>query len=125
MSSIKITEKDYKNYSLESTLCDYIRTRLTALGAQVVKIHGDAFQSAAVDFLICYKGYFLALEAKVGKNKPTARQLRFMEEVQEAGGHTKTVWTVADALVALQEIEDFHAAKPTGGSDTESDLFSS
>ena len=38
------------------------------------------------DFVCCYRGYFLSIETKAGKNKPTALQYREMAEIAKAGG---------------------------------------
>lgn len=42
--------------------------------------------SGASDFVGCYRGRFFSIEAKAGDNKPTALQLKFMVQVQQAGG---------------------------------------
>lgn len=39
------------------------------------------------DIIACFKGHFLAIEAKAGKNKPTALQERELASIQKAGGH--------------------------------------
>ena len=38
------------------------------------------------DFLICYKGSFIAVEAKAGKGEPTKLQLVRLREILKAGG---------------------------------------
>jgi Holliday junction resolvase len=38
------------------------------------------------DIIACFKGHFLAIEAKAGKNKPTALQEREIANIQKAGG---------------------------------------
>lgn len=38
------------------------------------------------DFIICQQGLFWTIETKAGKNKPTANQVRYAEEVRRAGG---------------------------------------
>lgn len=38
------------------------------------------------DFLICYKGCFIAVEAKAGKGQPTKLQLVRLREILKAGG---------------------------------------
>ena len=39
------------------------------------------------DIIACFKGHFLAIEAKAGKNKPTALQEREIANIRKAGGH--------------------------------------
>ena len=38
------------------------------------------------DILCCYKGQFIAIELKVGKNQPTKLQSHFIKKIVEAGG---------------------------------------
>lgn len=99
------TEKDSKHYRLEKDLVKAIRARLEGLGALVIKIHGERYQEAAVDLLICYRGRFIACEAKVGSNVATQHQEVFLNRIRNAGGIGITAWTVADCLVPLQMID--------------------
>lgn len=55
------------------------------------------------DILCCYRGKFLALELKVQKNKPTAHQLHFINEVTDASG----VATVIRCWGDVEKILDF------------------
>ena len=51
--------------------------------------HGAGYGDAGVpDFLCCYRGKFLAIEAKAGKGKATALQLKNLQEIVNAGGHS-------------------------------------
>jgi len=48
---------------------------------------GSGYGNSGVpDFLCCVSGRFLAIEAKAGKNEPTALQLKNMTEINNAGG---------------------------------------
>ncbi len=42
------------------------------------------------------EGRFLAAEAKVGKNKPSAAQEAFLRDVREAGGIAVVFWNLDD-----------------------------
>jgi hypothetical protein len=54
--------------------------------------HGAGYGNAGVpDFLCCMNGRFIAVEAKSGKNVPTALQHKAMNEIMQAGG---TTWVV-------------------------------
>ena len=53
------------------------------------------------DILCCYRGRFIAIECKVGKNKPTPAQQAFLDRVKAAGGYTIVAWTLEDVIVAL------------------------
>lgn len=43
-------------------------------------------RSGVPDIIACYKGQFIAIECKAGKNKPTALQEREMKCIGDAGG---------------------------------------
>jgi hypothetical protein len=42
--------------------------------------------SGTPDFLICYRGMFVAIECKAGGNKPTALQEAALQRIRDAGG---------------------------------------
>jgi Holliday junction resolvase len=43
-------------------------------------------RSGVPDIIACVDGQFLAIECKAGKNKPTALQVRELENIRKAGG---------------------------------------
>jgi hypothetical protein len=43
------------------------------------------------DIIACFKGHFLAIEAKAGNNKPTALQERELSKIQACGGHAMVI----------------------------------
>lgn len=47
---------------------------------------GGFGRSGVPDIVGCYKGYFFAIECKAGTNKPTALQMRELENIIGAGG---------------------------------------
>jgi hypothetical protein len=47
---------------------------------------GGYGRSGVPDIIVCYRGWFYGIECKAGKNKPTALQLRELENINEAGG---------------------------------------
>ena len=56
------------------------------------------------DFLGCMRGKFVALELKVGNNKPTMLQAFVIKKIQEAGGYAKVV-TPENLEEVLKELE--------------------
>jgi len=44
--------------------------------------------SGVPDFLCCINGHFVAIEAKAGKEQPTALQLKNLQAIKTAGGYT-------------------------------------
>lgn len=47
---------------------------------------GGYGRSGVPDFVGCYKGKFIGVEVKTGKNTPTALQMRELKRIKEAGG---------------------------------------
>ena len=60
-------------------------------------------RSGVPDVVACVNGYFLAVECKAGKNKPTALQIREIENIRHAGGVAvvvnETNWDMLPELV--------------------------
>ena len=64
-----------------------IHALLKAANAYAVNyIGGQYATSGTPDILACLQGRFIAIEAKAGKGKPTALQLRALRLIDEAGG---------------------------------------
>ena len=60
-------------------------------------------RSGVPDIVACVAGRFLAVECKAGKNKPTALQVREIENIRHAGGVAVVVneenWDMLTELV--------------------------
>lgn len=60
-------------------------------------------RSGVPDVVACVNGHFLGIECKAGKNKPTALQIREIENIRHAGGVAVVVneenWDMLTALV--------------------------
>jgi Holliday junction resolvase len=64
-----------------------IKELLKAHNAYYVMPIGTGYGNSGVpDFLCCVNGQFLAIEAKAGKNKPTALQEKNIRDIRYAGG---------------------------------------
>jgi len=64
-----------------------IRKFLDAEGCYCFKVWGGGFQQAGVpDLMICCNGYFVAVEVKGDRGKPTDLQLHNIEKIKKAGG---------------------------------------
>ena len=72
----------------ESQLIQNIRKYLATLPECFFwKEHGGQYGTAGIpDIIVCYKGRFIALEAKVGKNQPTRLQAATIDPIRRAGG---------------------------------------
>lgn len=61
--------------------------------------HGAGFGNAGVpDFLCCWKGKFVAIEAKANGGKTTALQNKHLDEIDKAGGIT---WVINETNVEM------------------------
>ena len=64
-------------------------------------VTGGFGKSGVPDIICCYRGEFLAIECKAGKNNPTALQEREIKLIRAAGGSTLVIRE--DNINELQE----------------------
>lgn len=78
-----------------------------------MKIHGSPFQLAGIpDILGCYRGRFIAFEAKRDETKkPTALQAYNLRKIKAAGGITKVIWDPSHALAIIDKIDSGGSAR--------------
>ena len=70
------------------------------------KEHGGQYGTAGIpDIIVCHKGRFIALEAKVGKNTPTKLQAATIDQIRKAGGTAAVVYSVMDVQTVISETE--------------------
>ena len=86
----------------ESKVKTKIKAILKEHGVYYAMPMGTGYGNAGVpDFLCCVNGYFLAIEAKAGKGKATALQVKNINAIHDCGGQA---WIVnEDALDSLVE----------------------
>ncbi len=71
----------------ESKVKARIHAALKAAGAYAVNYIGGQYASNGTpDILACLHGRFIGIEAKAGRGKPTALQVRALQRIDEAGG---------------------------------------
>lgn len=87
----------------ESQLIQNIRKYLATLPECFFwKEHGGQYGTAGIpDIIVCYKGRFIALEAKVGKNQPTRLQAATIDQIRRAGGIACVVRSVDEVKEIL------------------------
>jgi hypothetical protein len=71
-------------------------------------VTGGFGRSGIPDIVGCYRGAFIAIECKAGKNKPTALQYAEMSKIDKAGGmsmwvNEETIYVVEDAINLINE----------------------
>lgn len=70
---------------------------------------GTTFGKSGVSDYIClYEGYFISIEAKSGKNKPTSLQEIWLAQVKEHGGISLVVNedNIQDIVTVLTSLKD-------------------
>ena len=70
----------------EGKVKDSIRTLLKASGAYWHMPVQNGLGKPALDFHVCHRGRYAAVEAKAPGKKPTPRQVITMDEIVRAGG---------------------------------------
>jgi hypothetical protein len=56
------------------------------------------YGATTLDYLCCWRGRFVGIECKAGKNKLSARQTLVGEQIRAAGGHTFIVDDIIDSV---------------------------
>ena len=71
----------------ESKVKTKIKRTLDSMGAYFLQPMGTGFgANGAPDIVACYKGFFIGIEAKAGKNKTTALQELNLAKIKMMGG---------------------------------------
>lgn len=71
------------------------------------KEHGGQYGTAGIpDIIVCYKGHFIGLEAKVGKNQPTPLQSITLSRMRAAGATAVVVRSVDDVKTIISKLEE-------------------
>ena len=86
----------------EGKVKDKIKKILKAHGIYYAMPHGAGFGNAGVpDFLCCWKGKFVAVEAKANGGRTTALQDKNLSDIEASGG---TAWVVDENNIHVFEI---------------------
>lgn len=90
----------------ESDLVTKIKKYLIKQGAYAEKIWGGGFQASGIpDILACYRGCFVGIEVKVGKNKPSEIQEVKIKNINRAGGYGVVVWSLEEVKNLIKLID--------------------
>ncbi len=63
----------------------------------------DRFTVGIPDLILCIYGRFIAIELKVGNNKPTPMQIRNIKKILAAGGVADTAWSLDEVKDLLRK----------------------
>ena len=92
----------------ETKLQKSVQKYLESKGAYCFKVHGSAYMKAGIpDIIACYKGYFIGIECKVGKNKMSKLQEEHRDEIVRAGGIHILAYKLDDVKEVLEIFKKF------------------
>ena len=86
----------------EAKIKDEIRKWLAEQGAYVFSPVQMGYGKQTVDLLVCWKGFFVAIEVKAPGKKLTNRQYLILDEIANTGGIT----VIANGLADLRFLLD-------------------
>lgn len=86
----------------EGRLKKYVSKRLKELGAYYHMPVPSGYGRQGLDYFVCIKGRFLAVETKAPGKEPTARQCQCIAEIEKAGG----IAIVCDSQAAFDNAMD-------------------
>ena len=69
------------------------------------RVIGDEQHAGACDVHAIYLGKFIAIECKVGNNKPNKEQLKYAEAVERAGGIYCLAYSLDDVVKCFDDLE--------------------
>lgn len=101
----------------EAKVKKQIRAVLDKYKAYYAMPIGSAYgRSGVPDFLVCYHGRFIAIEAKAGKGTTTLLQQENLRRIERNKGVTvvvneNTVRAVEEILITIDHIENVRTAK--------------
>ena len=82
-----MSKQTYRQPVKEKPFETKIRKFLEACGCYVFKVWGGGYQQAGVpDLIICVNGYFVAVEVKGERGKPSPLQIHNIDHIKKAGG---------------------------------------
>lgn len=80
------------------------RANSTGIYDPVLRKFRTAAKRGVSDILACYKGKFIAIEIKTGKDRLSAEQKGFIASVQYAGGIALVIHTFEDYIEKIKAV---------------------
>lgn len=68
-------------------------------------IPGPYGKRSVYDIIACYKGYFCAIEIKIGKDTPSPLQRVFGRKINGAHGFEKVCWSLDEVKQFVKDID--------------------
>jgi len=98
--------------TLEGKVKKQVSKILKQYGAyHFLPVTGGFGRSGVPDIVACYQGVFIGIECKAGDNKPTALQLKNLEDIHTNGGwgmivNEETARDVEAVLVYIEHLRE-------------------
>lgn len=105
----------------ERKVKDKVTALLRGFGAYYFFPPANGFgRSGIPDIIACYRGQFLAIECKAGKNTATRLQLREIDYINKAGGIALVVneHNITEIEQILSQLEKHHDREDSKGTTT-------
>lgn len=94
-----------KGVNNETKLQKAVQKYLISKGCYEFKVHGSLYMKAGIpDIICCYKGKFIAIETKVGKNKMSKIQEIHKEQILYAGGIHILAYSLDDVKKIIENL---------------------
>ena len=89
----------------ETNLQRKVQEYLVSKGAYEFKVHGSAYMKAGIpDIISCYKGLFIGIECKIGKNKMSKLQEEHRDQIIAAGGIHILAYKLEDVVKIFENL---------------------
>ena len=106
LSPEEFVKKLKKNGKKEETkLQRKVQDYLESLGAYHFKVHGNSYMKSGIpDIISCYKGKFIGIECKVGKNKMSKVQEEHRDMILSAEGIHILAYKLEDVVKIFENL---------------------
>lgn len=94
-----------KGVNNETKLQRQVQKYLQDIGAYEFKVHGSVYMKAGIpDIIACYKGLFIGIETKVGKNKMSKLQEVHKDQIIKSKGIHILAYSLDDVKKVLETL---------------------
>ena len=94
---------------LETTLSNQCQKYFASLGDKclAIKKHQSGYSGrrGISDWILCYRGQYVAIELKTGTNVISVLQKKFLEEVKAAGGYAVVCYFLEEVKEVIKKID--------------------
>lgn len=89
----------------ETNLQKKVQKYLNSKGAYCFKVHGSIYMKSGIpDIICCYKGLFIGIECKIGKNKMSDTQISHQKQIIKAKGIHILAYNLEDVKKVIENL---------------------